>query len=676
MSSDELFSEDGPLAASIEGFESRAEQAEMAGVVSKMIDSESHAVLEAATGLGKTFAYLGPSMVTGKKVIVSTSTRALQDQLHDKDIPQLKRALGGEQKVRVLKGRSNYLCLHRMHLAIERREGNRQQLLPEEKGSDKALDHDLPLVERFSRETRDGDLKNLRGLQAAALAKSMVTSTRESCIGRKCDYYEDCHVYKALNRARGADLLVTNHSLLLSHARVGANDLFSGFDICVFDEAHELVEGIRKHSDSPFGIGNLTAVLKEMADLLEGHLWKLGDSPKGKKRKAPKAKDGPPGGGDDLTLGKDEAAEVLEAVQEALEMCSAFLEDTKDFEGKTVTSVDFLANDITCRAFEGLVGALGAIASLAGGDMVSNLSYAHKAGEWKGNLDSWREGSDERICWVDRRKGDAVFHNCLLEVDEHFKRCFLDNFSTILVSATLFFDGEHEHATVPLGMQDAAAKSWQGHFDYGSNSLLYLPEDVPDPSDEPRKFLKRCVDEAVELVKANEGRAFVLFTSRKNLQDGAALMRDRLGGKYTVLTQGGQRHPNELMRRFRDCEGRFTVLLGTRTFMQGIDIRGDALSLVVIDKIPFPSPGEPIQAALKAKLGTGYFGSVSLPSAALALKQAAGRLIRSETDRGVVAVCDPRLGRQWYGQRIIDTLQPMTLTCERDEAVEFLRNMR
>lgn len=670
MRSDELFAEDGPLAASVEGFERRREQAEMASVVGGLIGDGSHAALEAATGLGKTFAYLGPSMVTGKKVIVSTSTKALQDQLYEKDIPQLKEALGGKQEVRVLKGRANYLCLHRMHLALKRREREQQELLPDGKDPDRVLDHDLPLVERFSRETEDGDIKNLRGLKALAKVRPLVTSTRESCIGRKCDHYGECHVYEAQRKAKEADLLVTNHSLLLAHARVEASDLFSGFEICVFDEAHELVEGIRKNSDSPFSIGNLAAVLKEIAELLEGHLWGLGDKDKARKRKRTQA-----GAGEELTLGAKEAGEVLEAVQAALEQCSSFLDDTEDLRENSISSKDFLTNVRTRAAFEGLVGSLDAIASLAGGDLVNNLSYAHKASEWKGNLSSWSEGSDERICWVDRSKDDAVFHNCLLEVDEHFKRSFLDNYCTILVSATLFFDGEHEHATDPLGMQDAEAKSWKGHFDYGTNSMLYLPDGVPDPSDDPDGFLERCVEEAAELVKANEGRAFVLFTSRKNLRKGAALMEKRLGGRYTVLTQG-RRQPGELMRRFRASEGRFTVLLGTRMFMQGIDIKGDALSLVVIDKIPFPSPGEPIQAALKAKSEDTYFLSVSLPSAALALKQAAGRLIRSETDRGVVAVCDPRLGRKRYGKRIIDTLQPMTLTCEREDAVEFLRNMR
>lgn len=645
----DVFAPGGALSASIDGYETRAGQVEMAEVVADVIDHGGDAILEADTGTGKSFAYLIPILLSGKKAIISTSTKALQDQLFKKDIPLLQKALQRAVKVRMLKGRSNYLCQHRFEDAMQT--GLAKALFP----MDRFIGSDLAKIEKFSRKTRDGDLNALDG-KTSFNALQLVTSNHENCLGQDCSYYDnDCHYYRALNKAASADILVANHALLFSHAAHGI-ELLSRFDLCVFDEAHELVENIRKFFGTRLSVRDVLGAMEEFTTSLA----ESGQASPGKKSGGAK-------------VAPDEVFGLV--IAEATGHCERLEDLAKDLDG-SVTKKKFLQKKDGKADYHGLGKALG------------KLGQSKVAAEWEGGriaqwamgvcdfLDSWLEDSENHLSWLESGRSTMTFHSTPLDVDRLFHDNFLSKYGTLLVSATLSFDGSLDYVSSQLGMGGATARVWPGAFDYGNNALMLVPEDLPMPR-EQESFVKECVRLAAELVKANKGHAFVLFATRANLRLASGLMQKTLGDRFKVLVQGDA-SPKKLLDEFKSNDGRNTVLMGTRTFWQGVDVKGKPLSLLVIDKIPFYNMKDPIYSAIEERLNDqdqSPFVKLQLPKASLLLKQAAGRLIRSASDKGVLVLCDPRLTNSGYGGKILGSLQPMRRAKGMGEALEFIRSI-
>ena len=662
----DAFDAGGLLDSHIDNYVSRFEQSEMAAAVADVIDGDGHAVLEAGTGTGKTFAYLVPIILSGSRAIVSTSTKALQDQLFSKDVPFLKKALGKGVKVRLLKGRSNYLCQRRHELAVQG--GLGISLFP----NDRFIESDLSKVTQFSEITIDGDVVGVDGVKTFSKAWPLVTSTRDNCTGNKCSHFDDCFYYRALSEARSADVVITNHAMLMSLAASG-NDIFASFDLCVFDEAHALVDDVRKFFSTSMSTRDIFRALEEDEWIIAQSKARTGHEEDGNVGKE--------GGDDEGDNGTGEGSDLVtdDTVMRAMEQAMAECETLEDLARKMKRSQDgnktLVSKGRGKSAFEGLARSLETISASEDAAALDDGSLTQFASSASSFIDDWNDDSKDSLSWLERKRSTLTFYKTPLGVAPMFAESFLKRYRTILVSATLSYDGSLEHASKQLGMEKAAAQSWIGPFDYEKNGLMLLPQGMPEPRNQ-EEFVDGCVELAVKLVRANEGRAFMLFATLANLRSASELMRRELGNEYTLLVQGDE-NADQLLREFKEDEGRKKVLLGSRTFWQGVDVQGKALSLLVIDKIPFYNVNDPIYSAIEERMSkeSSPFSELQLPKATLLLKQAAGRLIRNDSDKGVLVICDPRLTSRGYGAKIIRSLQPMQRTSKVDEAVEFLRSM-
>ena len=656
----DAFDAGGLLDSHIDNYVARSEQSEMAEAVAEVIDGGGHAVLEAGTGTGKTFAYLVPIILSGSRAIVSTSTKALQDQLFSKDVPLLKKALGKGVKVRLLKGRANYLCQRRLERAVQ--DGVGSSLFP----NDRFIESDLSKVQQFSEITIDGDVVGIDGVKTFSKAWPLVTSTRDNCTGNKCGHFDDCFYYRALAEARSADVVIANHAMLMSLAASG-NDIFASFDLCVFDEAHALVDDVRKFFSTSMSTKDIFRAIEEDERILaQGATLASQDGGGGDVED----EDGE-GEGSDLAL--DET--VVRAMEQAMAECETLEELARKMKGSQDGHKALVSKGRGKSAFEGLSRSLETISASEEAASLDQSALTQFASSASSFIEDWNDDSKDSLSWLERKRSTLTFYKTPLDVAPMFDESFLKRYPTILVSATLSYDGSLKHASSQLGMDGAAAQSWVGPFDYERNGLMLLPRGLPEPKDQ-KDFIDGCVEIAVELVRANEGRAFMLFATLANLRSASESMRRELGDEYTLLVQGDE-NADQLLREFKEDEGRKKVLLGSRTFWQGVDVQGKALSLLVIDKIPFYNVNDPIYSAIEERMPKedSPFSMLQLPKSTLLLKQAAGRLIRSDSDKGVLAICDPRLTSRGYGAKIIRSLQPMRRTSKVAEAVEFLRSM-
>ena len=663
----DAFDAGGLLDSQIDNYVARSEQSEMAEAVADVIDVGGHAVLEAGTGTGKTFAYLVPIILSGSRAIVSTSTKALQDQLFSKDVPFLKKALGKGVKVRLLKGRSNYLCQRRLERAVQ--DGIGSSLLP----NDRFIESDLSKITQFSEITIDGDVVGIDGVKTFSKAWPLVTSTRDNCTGKKCGHFDDCFYYRALAEARSADVVIANHAMLMSLAASG-NDIFASFDLCVFDEAHALVDDVRKFFSTSMSTRDIFRALEEDEWVIAQGVARTGQDEGGD--------EGEEGGDGEDEDGEGEGSDyvldetVVRAMEQAMSECEILEGLARKMKRNQDGQKTLVSKEPGKSAFEGLSRSLETISAseeAAGLDDGALTQFASSASSF---IEDWNDDSKDSLSWLERKRTSLTFYKTPLDVAPMFDESFLKRYRTILVSATLSYDGSLAHASGQLGMEEANAQSWIGPFDYERNGLMLLPQGMPEPRDQ-EDFVDGCVELAAKLVRANEGRAFMLFATLANLRSASESMRRELGDEYTLLVQGDE-NADQLLREFKEGEGRKKVLLGSRTFWQGVDVQGKALSLLVIDKIPFYNVNDPIYSAIEERMSkdTSPFSELQLPKATLLLKQAAGRLIRNDSDKGVLAICDPRLTSRGYGAKILRSLQPMRRTSKVAEAVEFLRSMK
>lgn len=619
------------MARCISGFTPRSQQQEMARAVESAIKHSQTLICEAGTGTGKTFAYLVPALLSGQKIVISTGTKNLQDQLYQKDLPLVRKALQVPVTTALLKGRSNYLCLYRLRMTEE-----------EGRLASREMVHQLGLVSQWAGITQSGDVTEFMEIGEDSLLWPMVTSTLDNCLGSECPDFSDCHVMKARREANDADLVVINHHLLLADMVLredGFGELLPSANAYIIDEAHQLPE----IAGNFFGSNLSSRQLSELAkDCTKEYYGSAIDSPallKVADRLEYVVRDLRLALGDSSQRRPWQALRNDPKVADQLDNLETALEDLQQHLGELASRSKGLEN---CRErCEELRTLLGIFATA---------------------------GNDENVYWVDIYSRSFVLCCTPLDVAEPFrKRMEQHKAAWIFTSATLAVNGSFDHYTHQLGLHDAATALWDSPFDYRRHALLYVPEGMPEPNS--HGYTEAVIDVALPVLEASRGRAFLLFTSHRALKEAAELLEGRIG--FPLLVQGSYPR-SELLRRFREAGN--AVLLGTGSFWEGVDVRGEALSCVIIDKLPFAAPDDPVLQARADALrrqGGNPFMEQQVPQAVITLKQGVGRLIRDVNDRGVMMLCDPRLINKPYGRVFLDSLPPMYRTRRLDRVQRF-----
>ena len=637
---DSLFSAQGVFAQTIPGYRLRPQQLEMAEAILQAIRAQDKLVVEAGTGTGKTLAYLAPALLSGGKVVISTGTKTLQDQLFLRDIPAVRDALKLPVTVAMLKGRANYVCrYHLAHAQIDARLYHKEDVLH------------LQNIARFAAMTSSGDKASCTDVPENAAVWAYATSTRDNCLGQDCSDYKECFVMSARKAALAADVVVVNHHLFFADAMLkdeGIAELLPAANTIILDEAHQLPDTAGLFFGSTISSGQLMELARDAR--AEGLV---------------NAKDFAP---------LPEAASALEKAvrdlrlafpQESLRLPLARAERFKQFEPALTQLKEKLSD---------LEHALASQAERAPGlDNCWQRAQALRAmlAEWRGKETS------NTVRWVE------VFHHAVhlnatpLSIAETFKTQ-LDSTprAWIFTSATLAVRGDFRHYQEEMGLDSAKTAHWDSPFDYANQALLYVPQHLPEPNTDG--YTQAVVAAALPVLQASGGRAFFLFTSLRAMREAHALLQTAFADAqldFPLLLQGeGSR--TELLERFRKLGN--AVLVASHSFWEGVDVRGAALSLVIIDRLPFAVPDDPVLSARIDKMnseGRNAFMEYQLPQAVITLKQGAGRLIRDEADHGVLMICDPRLLGKPYGKRIWQSLPPMRRTRELSAVEAFFASL-
>lgn len=627
----ELLGERGPFARHIEGFRTRAPQLAMAEAVEQALAEHGVLVVEAETGTGKTLAYLVPALMSAGPTVVSTGTKSLQDQLFFRDLPMVMKALGASRRTALLKGRGNYLCPYRMKLHLE--EG---RFLTRE------TTQQLQVVAHWAARTDSGDLAELRELPEDAPVWPWVTSTADNCLGQECPEYQNCPVMQARQKAQEADLVVVNHHLFFADAALkgeGVSDLLPSADAVIFDEAHQLPEV----AASFFGESLSARQLRELCrDSVSEAGWTSAD----------------------VRQLNELASDVEKAVAD---LRIALGEEGRKAPWNEVRGLSAVeqAGDALADALAALVEALEPLEKHGRG-LESCLRRAREQQERFSRLVAARD--PDQVYWFENFRHAFVLHATPLNVAEGFSRHRAGHqCSWVFTSATLSVAGDFSHFLERMGLDNARTLRLESPFDFRRQAVLYVPEGLPVPRQPD--YTASLVQLMVPVIQAARGRTFFLFTSHRALREAASLLRERID--YPLLVQGeaGRR---QLLDEFRDKGN--AVLLGTSSFWEGIDVRGEALSCVIIDKLPFASPGDPVAAARIERIreeGGNPFRDFQLPQAVLALRQGAGRLIRDPRDYGLLVLADPRLLDKGYGKLFLQSLPGMTKTRKLDVVQRF-----
>lgn len=656
----DVFTPQGPLARQVPTFRPRAQQTEMAVHIADAIRADSACLVEAGTGTGKTYAYLVPAMLSGGKVVLSTGTKTLQDQLFERDIPTVREALGAPIRVALLKGRSNYVCLH--HLERAHTEGRFLQ---------KEDARHIQSILRFSKMTKRGDKAECADVPESAAVWHMATSTKDNCLGSECARYDECFVVKARREALEADLVVVNHHLFFADVALkeeGMAELLPNCNTVIFDEAHQLPDTAGIFFGQRF---STTQVLDLAQDVRLSALAEARDCldlPVQAAALDKAARDFR------LTLGNDTvrqpASQMLRHAEflKGLDVLAARIDlMTELLQTQAGRSPDLERAWQRCTALgQDLMrwkrGALNQ-------PMAGTVDQAGSAPE-----ENHGAAPGDYVYWVETLGHGLHLHATPLSVAEPFTKLMASSpRSWIFTSATLAVQGDFSHYQEAMGLHDIASYCWDSPFDYGQQAMLCCPTELPDPNS--ADYTDRLVDSVLPLIQAAEGRTFFLCTSLRAMQRVRSQLETRLAfhqPEISILCQGDAAK-NELLRRFRESGN--AVLVGSQSFWEGVDVPGDALSLVIIDKLPFAAPDDPVLSARIDALnrqGKNAFMHYQLPHAVINVKQGAGRLIRSERDQGVLVIGDPRLVTKAYGKKVWRSLPPMARTRDIAEAERFL----
>lgn len=636
-----IFAEDGPFAQGAPGYRLRPAQLEMAQAIAEAIRTRGTLVAEAGTGTGKTWAYLVPAILSGGKTIISTGTRTLQDQLFKRDLPKVRKALSVPVAVALLKGRSNYVC----HYHLERLEEDDRGFRSRTEAAQ------LRKIQVFAKQSQTGDKVELSSVPENADIWNRVSSTRENCLGQDCPHVRECFVMKARKQAQEAEVLVVNHALFMADLALreeGIVDLLPQADTVVFDEAHQLPDTATRFLGESVSTHQLLDLARDMA------VVGLAQA-----REA---------------LNWSEAGRQLEHAVREWRLSAAAIEQ---MPGRKATAEALPDADGFHAALDVLIERVGEAA-----DRLKKIEEKHPdlAAQAKvaqtllGKLGQWLKPEDPQGCvrWVEMTHQGMRLHSAPLSVAEAFSRCRRKEQAWVMVSATLSVQGNFTHFTRQLGLWEPQVAKWESPFDYASQGLLFVPSHMPLPNSPA--FNERFIDTLMPLLDACQGGALVLCTTLRAVDifaDSLARHFEARGWDWPLLRQG-QTSRHLLLERFRTEA--HAVLVGSASFWEGVDVPGDALRLLAIDKLPFAPPDDPvIEARLRScrERGGNPFAEFQLPEAAIALKQGAGRLIRTERDWGVLMVGDVRLVDKPYGRRLWRGLPPFARTRDLQVALDF-----
>lgn len=638
---DSFFSSSGALAQSVPGFRARSQQLAMAQAIADTITSNRVLVAEAGTGTGKTFAYLVPALLAGGKVIISTGTKTLQDQLFNRDIPTVRAALKAPVTVALLKGRSNYVCHY--HLERTLKDGRTSFASRDEVKY-------LKLIERYAGVSKTGDKSGLSEVPESAAVWQQVTSTRENCLGSDCPSYKTCFVMEARKQALSADVVVVNHHLFFADVMLrdeGLSELLPACNTVIFDEAHQLPETASLF----FGESVSTSQLLELARDAES----------------------------ESILGAKDFVALPDSIA-LMEKASRDLRLTIEGDNTRLTLAAVSMNHKFGIALDHLLERLEELSSLLESQSERSEGLENcwqRTREIAIRIKHWRDQAESEgfVRWLEVFSHALQLNATPLSIAEIFnKQLIASPRAWIFTSATLAVKGDFSHYNNEMGLSTAQSACWDSPFDFANQALLYVPTGLPDPSN--RDYTDEVVKAALPVLMASRGRAFFLCTSLRATKRAHELLIEafeRENLDYPILLQG-QSSRSDMLDRFRKM--RNAVLIGSQSFWEGVDVRGEALSLVVIDKLPFAPPDDPVLSARIEKInkeGRNAFMEYQLPRAVINLKQGAGRLIRDETDRGVLMICDPRLITKSYGKKIWQSLPPMKRTRDLAEVERFFR---
>ena len=624
----DFFGVSSPLKSFLSGFRPRQGQANMSEDVMYAIENKQRLIIEAGTGIGKTFAYLVPALVSGKKIIISTGTKSLQDQLFHRDFPLITKVIGRPVTASLLKGRSNYLCLYRLDNASS---------------NTKAISHDLHLVNKWRHQTATGDCSELIGVSEDSAVWPMVTSTIENCLGNKCPDYKDCYVVKARKIAQESGLVVINHHLLFADLVIkeeGFANFLPEAEVIILDEAHQIPDIATQFFGLSIGTIEIERLVKDALlitiPLNQPAVIKKIDNLKNVIRQfrldAPKKE------------GRYEFFQIEDKVNKSLQEILLALEELKQILHPIIDTKDSIE-----KIFE-----------------ITDIYHSRL-------LNIINPDLDDGLRWIDIKSRGIRLNMTPLDVGFRLRILFSHIDQTwIFTSATIAIGSDFSHFRNRMGLNDAVEISYPSPYKLDDNALIYLPKNLIEVSN--KGFTEGMLETTVKLLGLIGGGVFFLFTSNHSLREAEKWFdsRNNILKERPLLVQG--RSPrDDMLKKFREHGN--AVLLGTKSFWEGVDVRGNALNMVVIDKLPFKSPADPLMMArlefIKKNGGNGFIEH-QLPSAVLALKQGVGRLLRDQSDYGVIVICDNRIKNKNYGDTFIKSLSPMKFTESKEEVAGFL----
>lgn len=639
----EYLGQSGPFCEQISGYQVRENQLILCDAIEDALEKGEVLAAEAGTGIGKTFAYLVPSLLSGKKIIISTGTRHLQDQLFHTDLPRVIKALSIQSTPALLKGRSNYLCLHRMHMAPHLGFINRETRAG------------LTEVEEWSKLTRSGDISELNSVAEDSYIWPMVTSTADNCLGGECDKWDSCFIVNARKNAQAADVVVINHHLLLADMTLkneGFAELLPEADAFIIDEAHQLYDVAARF------FGNVVSSRQLISLARDSIAEQVNDA-------------------SDMAELRDYAEELEKAARDfRIALGDSGLRETwlkienKPSVKQSLEDLESTLNDLVAVLEVAAERSRGLEQCYERGqNTLARLKLFQKnTNSSEINPEADTDDEAQSVLWYETYTRSFMLHATPIDVAAIFQK-HTDNFSRswLFTSATLQVNKQFDHFANNIGLENYKSGVWDSPFDYEKQSQLYLPENLPQPS-EP-SYTRDLMQAALPVLKASQGRAFVLFTSYYAMHKAYDFLKQML--PYELLMQGDL-PKHQLLEKFRETDN--AILLGTSSFWEGVDVRGESLSCVIIDKLPFASPGDPVmQARIDAikRNGGQPFMEFQVPQAVIALKQGVGRLIRDVNDSGVVMIGDPRLKQKAYGRIFLNSLPSMPITSDIKDIENF-----
>ncbi len=638
---DSFFSAGGILSHFIPGYRARSQQLEMAQTIADTIAHNGVLIAEAGTGTGKTFAYLVPALLAGGKVIFSTGTKTLQDQLFNRDLPTIRTALKAPVTITLLKGRANYICHY--HL---------KKTLSDESISFSSREEIkfLKKIKDYANRSKTGDKSGLHKVPENAAIWQKVTSTRENCLGSDCPDYKQCFVMEARKKALASDIVVVNHHLFFADVMLrdeGVSELLPACNTIVFDEAHQLPETASLFFGESVSTNQLLVLARDTTLEALQHAKDYTELPEAIASMEKATRDLR------LTIPEEHTRLPLNLVKQN----TAFYPALNFLLEKISLLIDMLASQ--AERAEGLENCW------------------QRATDIRLRLKHWcnQDGTDEFIRWVEVFSHALQLNATPLSIAEIFnKQLDASPRAWIFTSATLSVKNNFSHYCHEMGLTTAKSACWDSPFDFFEQSLLYVPTGLPEPN--TRHYMECLVNAALPVLRASQGRAFFLCTSLRAMQqihDLLLLVFKHEKIDYPLLLQG-QSSRSDMLEQFRQTDN--AVLIGSQSFWEGVDVKGETLSLVIIDKLPFAPPDDPVLSARIDKInkeGRNAFMEYQLPRAVINLKQGAGRLIRDENDRGVLMICDPRIITKSYGRRMWQSLPPMKRTRQLAEVKQFFQ---